>query len=120
MTYIASYTRPTLDIVVICFAFGPKLSMPANTRKHAATNTQEKSGYISSIYEDMIIDGKTGQDSIHCDGTCKTWLHRCCAGLSKDVLSRISTPDSPFHCMQCQVDAQEKKIKELKAMVSNI
>ena len=27
-----------------------------------------------------------GQDSIHCDGNCTKWLHRGCAGLTKEAL----------------------------------
>ena len=65
-------------------------------REHGDINTQMKSGYIYPICEDMVVDGKTGQVSIYTDGICKTWLHRCCAGLSKDALGMISTSDSPF------------------------
>ena len=38
------------------------------------------------ICDDQILDAKgrrKGHDAIFCDGTCQTWLHRGCAGLSR-------------------------------------
>ena len=39
---------------------------------------------VCPICENVIVDaGETtvGEDAIYCEGQCKKWIHRCCAGV---------------------------------------
>ena len=59
---------------------------------------------------------KPGDDAIECSKSCKTWLHRCCAGLSKEALrQRARLDEKPFWCPHCQVRALEVEISALKS-----
>ena len=43
--------------------------------------TAQKPAVICPICENRILDASgdiTGEDSIECEGLCKTWLHRKC------------------------------------------
>ena len=51
---------------------------------------------------DPIVDsgkGKNGQDAVFCDGACKSWLHRQCAGLSKTAFATLPCPDVEFFAL---------------------
>ena len=47
---------------------------------------------MGPICDDVIVDAvgkKSGHDSVECNGACSTWLHRCCAGLSKSASAAV-------------------------------
>lgn len=66
------------------------------------------------------VDDKPGEQAVECDGSCATWLHRRCAGLSKNAFLTISKSLDPFYCPQCRLNNQEKDINSLKVMVVNL
>ena len=68
-------------------------------------------------------DKREGQDSIFCEGTCKSWLHRRCAGLSKKLFDEISDPcqtNIPFHCPHYRLATQEKAVANLQSTVESL
>ena len=79
--------------------------------------------YICAICDEPILDavGKdAGHDSVECSGTCATWLHRCCAGLSKVAFQTVRDSNDPFYCPQCRLDRQERDIISLKTLVTSL
>ena len=66
------------------------------------------------------VGSKPGDDSIQCDGVCATWLHRRCAGLSKEAFTSVSKSNDPFFCPQCRLNQQELDLKSLRDMVANL
>jgi len=64
----------------------------------------------------VLKQTKPGQDVIFCEGSCDTWLHRKCAGLSKSVFSNLDK-NVPYICPHCRLQAQENEIKTLKTAV---
>ena len=94
---------------------------PSVTAKKAS-----KERFFCPICEEEILDAtgkKLGQDLIQCDGKCATWLHRRCAGLSKDafkVIIETRNANDPFYCPTCRLDLQENEIKSLRDLVTNL
>ena len=70
---------------------------------------------------DVVIKETVGRrqsdDAVECSGTCATWVHRKCAGLSKVVYNEISKSEKPFYCPQCRFDQQELEIRSLRELV---
>ena len=84
---------------------------------------RNKECFFCPICDEVILDAvgnKPGEDSIQCDGSCATWLHRRCAGLSKEAFSIICKSSNPFFCPQCRLDNQELELKSLRDMVTSL
>ena len=74
--------------------------------------------FSCSICDERIKEpsGKAqGEDSIFCDGQCKAWLHRRCAGLSIARFQAVSDSIDPFYCPACRLQSNETEIASLKA-----
>ena len=92
---------------------------------HAKATKGGQNKYMCAICLDVIVDStsqKSGQDSIYCEGRCQTWIHRCCAGLSKLAFTNIydSSNKQPFHCPNCCLDMQSVEINALHATVADL
>ena len=57
------------------------------------------------------------QDSIFCEGNCKSWIHRGCGGLSKPGLT-LAMKISSWNCSSCRLVLQSSEISELKKSVA--
>ena len=83
----------------------------------------KKHKVVCPICDDPIEDAvgsKKGQDTILCDGPCKSWLHRRCAGLSKAAFNSISKSPEAFFCPICRLERNEREVKLLKDRVSQL
>ena len=69
---------------------------------------------------DKPFTHKLGEESILCEGACRMWFHRCCAGLSKSAYGLLSTSATPFHCFHCRLSGSEAEISALKQQVSSL
>ena len=99
--------------------------MASKSNKQSALTQKKtsKSAVICPICDEAVIDPSTknvGQDSIFCDGACKAWLHRGCAGLSKSVFEEVCKSDDPFLCPHCMLIHQRAEIINLKASLNSI
>ena len=65
-----------------------------------------------------IVDGT--HYTIECEGTCKAWLHRGCAGLSKAVFQATTSSPDPFLCSHCRFVAQPSELLALKMSVNTL
>ena len=72
------------------------------------------------VCEEFISDGELGQESIMCEGQCKGWLHRVCAGLSKSAFKFLTQTRAAFHCYPCKFLQQEKSIMDLNTRVNEL
>lgn len=73
--------------------------------------------------EEQIVEASEvsdGQDAIECEGLCRSWLHRKCAGLSEEAFITATNSSSPFKCPQCRLMSQEEEINELKLSVDQL
>lgn len=103
-------------------ASGAGSSTPKGGDK-SSLNAKKKQHFHCTICCEVIHDAvgkKPGQNSVFCDSSCASWLHRQCAGLSKDTFAKISKSSSPFLCPQCRLDKQANEIDSLKSMISNL
>ena len=64
-----------------------------------------------AICNQDIVDGK--DQALLCKGTCKSWFHRYCAGVSITHFEKLSASTKPFHCVSC---FQEKYVEELEQL----
>ena len=72
---------------------------------------------ICPVCSNLVDDQSTGQESVFCEGVCKAWFHRQCAGLSVAVFQAISSSDSPFLCYGCSCRRQADEILSLRESV---
>ena len=58
--------------------------------------------YICPICTELIIEGTDkveGHNAIYCEGTCDSWLHHQCTGLSKPAFQLFV--NKPYRCPHC-------------------
>ena len=102
--------------------------MPTKSRDKAVSASAEKTSsglrqsgkktkFICPICDDGIDDAV--HDSIFCEGSCQTWVHRGCGGLSKSAHERAKGLQTWF-CPQCRLDAQAKEILALSKEVADL
>lgn len=103
------------------------LSSRASAEKMAnGSSTRAKKGLcVCPICDSAILEAvgrKSGQDAIECEGSCSAWLHRHCAGLSKEAFKaiRLNKSNNPFFCMHCRLERQEAEIESIKSLVTNL
>jgi len=82
-------------------------------------NKQPNNGKVTfPICEDFIINNT--QDSIYCEGECNSWIHRCCAGLTKAALVDAAESGNSFLCPHCMLFNLNKEISLLKGTINNL
>ena len=78
---------------------------------------------ICCICDEVVREAcgrKPGDEAIECSGTCAGWLHRRCAGLTKQAFALLSTSSDPFFCPHCRLDKQELEAKSLRDLVRSL
>ena len=77
------------------------------------------------ICEQPIIDGK--DQALFCEGTCKQWIHRFCAGVPLSWFVILGSSSTPFRCYSCchakyadDVDSLTTQIKTLKSELGEL
>ena len=91
------------------------LSDTDGLRKDSKDTKRPKKGGECSICLDNIIDsGAKRQEAIFCEGDCQAWLHRRCAGLTKQAFRFLSNSKTPFYCPHCHIRTQAAEIQNLK------
>ena len=95
----------------------------ASSASNKQPKKQKKTSVICPTCDEPIIDGTTkspGHDSIECEGACKAWLHRGCAGLSKAAFQTATASPDPFLCPHCRLVAQSSELLALKSAVNTL
>ncbi len=59
-------------------------------------------------------------DSIICEGVCKDWMHRTCAGLSKAAFESARESPDDYFCHYCDSRCLKEEIKALKGRISSL
>ena len=62
-----------------------------------------------------IVDGS--DDALQCEGDCHKWLHRICAGVSKNHHIALSNSLSPFTCWLCSQTLQQATVSQLQSEI---
>ena len=88
---------------------------PTNQDKKKSKNSHVVS---CSICEQDIIDDR--DDSVFCEGICQTWLHRRCAGLSKQVFAILSKSKDPYMCSFCSLSKYKEEITGLRNQITSL
>ena len=68
------------------------------------------------VCSDSIVDATedvAGQEALFCEGSCKQWLHRWCAGVRQGDYEPLSSSQEPFVCNLCTIELQQKQIDNL-------
>ena len=111
------------------------VSKTSKLKKQSALTTKNTSKssiktIICPICEEAVVDPSSkndGHDSIFCEGACKAWLHRGCAGMSKTVFEKVCDTDDPLFCpsvdrwklIQSGISRKEIKIRNDRLFVHN-
>ena len=78
---------------------------------------------LCAICEEVITESSNntpGEDAVFCNGTCKSWIHRRCGGLSAAQFKVVSSSNEPFLCPQCTLMQNSVEIASLKAEVASL
>ena len=76
-----------------------------------------KSPAKCGVCSGKITDGK--DEALYCEGRCKTWMHRFCAGVSKIQFEELSSnTQSSYECATCCRELQAQKITALEDTVA--
>ena len=92
-------------------------------RSAAALKKDATPGVFCPICDESIVDSSiknAGHDSIFCEGACKAWLHRGCAGLVKIAFEEVSKSKDKFFCPHCKLVNHESEILSLRASLSSL
>ena len=98
-----------------------KRKVPETSANATTSSAGGTSGHTCSVCEDIIREAKgrgKGQDAVFCDGSCRAWLHRHCAGLSRARFEAVANSEEEFLCSTCQREGQEETIALLKDEVA--
>ena len=101
----------------------PKKGKGATKLLTPAKTSSDIEKQVCSICEDVIVDAsasKKGQESIFCEGPCGSWLHRCCAGLSKAAFASVSKSPDKFSCPPCHLCKNENELGRLRQRVVDL
>ena len=84
-----------------------KHNQDASGNSPNAKEGKKKKGdvFICPICTEAIIEQtktRKGQDAVFCEGLCKGWLHRRCAGLSTILFNELVNSKVPFCCPHCR------------------
>ena len=63
---------------------------------------------------------KTGEDALQCSGTCRTLVHRYCAGVTITHYKELLDSSSPFICLHCTQKEHADEIKALRSELESI
>ena len=75
------------------------------------------------VCEKLIIEQtrtKKGQDAIFCEGTCQSWMHRVCTGLSLKAFKAYDGSSKPYICPHCMIESQNNEIVSLKKEIASL
>ena len=96
----------------------------ATALKNSARKTSNKDGEEQAQCEcpiclEVIVDppNENHQPSIFCEGVCKSWLHKSCAGLTEQAFQYFARSKTPYQCLHCTVKQQKAEIAQLKQML---
>ena len=94
---------------------------PDRSKKDSKDAKKSKKVSTCPICLDTISETDNNcQDAIFCEGVCKAWLHRQCAGLSRQAFSLLTNNSTPFYCPHCHLKSQAAEIQELKEAVKKL
>ena len=57
---------------------------------------------------------------MYCEGFCKAWLHRRCAGLSTIIFNELTNSKVPFCCPHCCLKTNKNELAILKASIASL
>ena len=60
------------------------------------------------------------QDALYCDGSCQSWMHRACIGLSLKAFEAYNVSSKPYICPHCTIDSQNKEIVCLRNEIASL
>ena len=65
-----------------------------------------------------IVEGK--DEALFCEGECKRWMHRYCAGIPVSYFQSYGASESPFYCYTCCYRNHASEIASLKETVNSL
>ena len=76
---------------------------------------------ICDICCNEVIETETNtEDALFCEGVCQKWIHRRCAGVTREHFEKLSKSDDPWYCPCCTVVSQNKQIDSLKCKIESL
>ena len=67
-------------------------------------------------------EGEDGciQDALFCEGECQCWLHRWCAGVTRERYAVLSSTEDSFLCPSCTVARQQAAIASQQEDITHL
>ena len=71
-----------------------------------------------AVCEQNVDDGK--HQALFCEGVCKCWHHRYCAGVTVGHFDALSSSSDPFYCIGCFQKSCNEEMAKLKDTISTL
>ena len=97
--------------------------VPPGTPQRVSVAVGRSSQHTCPTCAQLILeetDDVQGQEAILCEGSCNSWYHRWCAGVSTQRYEALSRSEDPFHCPTCAVELQQQSILELQSSIRTL
>ena len=99
----------------------PKQPLPGTPQRVRVSSRSDCHTCATCLHPIVEATGdEEGQEAIFCEGSCNTWYHRWCAGVSSQRYEVLSSSEEPFHCPSCTADKQQQSILELQTRVQSL
>ena len=90
-------------------------SVDETPRTKLAAGKAKSTVVACSVCTKSIIEGK--EQALLCEGECKQWVHRCCAGIPVTAFEVLTSSPAPFFCLLCSQRMNESEIAGMKATI---
>ena len=72
--------------------------------------------------EPILEPGKhcVGDEALFCEGSCQSWLHRKCAGVTRPAFDKLGEPDTEYLCSYCMLVIQNREISKLANTIKDL
>ena len=88
------------------------------TNDSAAASVDSAAEVECSVCCQVIAEGK--DEGLFCEGDCKRWMHRYCAGIPVSYFQSYSSSASPFYCYSCCQRRLQSEIADLRETVGSL
>ena len=72
----------------------PKKKTTKSSSSNEAADESGSTAVKCAVCEQKIVEGE--EQPLFCEGTCKQWVHRYCAGIPVTLFASLSSSTAPF------------------------
>ena len=87
-------------------------------KKKTTKSSSSSEAVKCTVCEQKVVEGE--EQALFCEGACKQWVHRYCAGIPVTLFASLSSSTAPFWCYTCSQHNHATEIAKLTEVVSTL